>query len=276
MESSNPVKSPNPSPEAQIISSLLHSLRNGLSPITVGLDMAVQTLNQVSAENLLKALDELGSGSSSDSRVKSLEAYVRLAARKLCRNVESARAQIEGQIKNLTGVEKTLELKHHPTQGQSPQGALKLFKAVDSALGLVPKELRAVMEARIDPRLPECPPIRADRFLLIKVLVNLFNNAAQAILKTGRDRGLLSIRALTVDSEGNRFLHAEITDDGCGIPAERLPELFGGTPTGSEKDAANGLPWSAQAIRQMKGRIYADSPGQNRGATIHLELPVAG
>src|SRR5207249_10421354 len=62
--------------------------------------------------------------------------------------------------------------------------------------------------------------IQADRHRLLRVFSNLIRNACEAMTKT--DRKILTFAIKRTDA-GLRF---EISDTGCGIPAQLLPRIF--------------------------------------------------
>ena len=67
------------------------------------------------------------------------------------------------------------------------------------------------------------PLVAADQSQIEQVLINLIVNGMDAMQGTPE-----SARELTVETRvsGADFVEVAVIDDGCGIPAERLPELF--------------------------------------------------
>ena len=110
--------------------------------------------------------------------------------------------------------------------------------------------------------------IPMDSMLIQQVLMNLLENAA--LHAEGMTK--LTLKVFTV---GNRAVF-EVTDDGCGIPRERLKTLFSGTdpdvPADSRKHGMGiGLSVCAAIIKAHGGEIKAEStPGE--GTTIRFWL----
>lgn len=104
-----------------------------------------------------------------------------------------------------------------------------------------------------------------------RVLVNLFDNAAQAMAELGPD----AERRITVSSSvADRAYELIITDTGPGIPADVLPKIF--EPLFSTKTFGTGLglPTVKQIVEQHGGTIVIDSaPG--RGTRVIIRLPEA-
>ena len=110
--------------------------------------------------------------------------------------------------------------------------------------------------------------IPMDSMLIQQVLMNLLENAA--LHAEGMTK--LTLKVFTV---GNRAVF-EVTDDGCGIPRERLKTLFSGTdpdvPADSRKHGMGiGLSVCAAIIKAHGGEIKAESR-LGEGTTIRFWL----
>ena len=117
---------------------------------------------------------------------------------------------------------------------------------------------------------PELPWVMADRLRLVQVLGNLIANAAR------NSPGESPIRVGAV-AEGVHVA-VSVSDEGRGIPAERLPHLFrkfsrvGGEEHGG--DTGLGLAICQGIVEAHGGRIWAESGGPGLGATFTFTLPV--
>lgn len=112
------------------------------------------------------------------------------------------------------------------------------------------------------------PPLLADRFLLVQVVVNLLENAVDAMRALAPPR-----RRLTVSTErqGDRAVGASIADSGSGISAaigERL-----GTPFVSTKPQGLGLGLSIcrSVVEAHGGRLW-HSPNPEGGTIFHFTV----
>ena len=102
---------------------------------------------------------------------------------------------------------------------------------------------------------------------LQQVILNLVNNAVQAM----RREGAVSIR-LGIGSTPCR-VRLSITDNGIGIPADRLEQIFDPFYTTREGGTGLGLATVKQIVGNHEGRIEVQShPGA--GATFIVELPL--
>ncbi len=117
------------------------------------------------------------------------------------------------------------------------------------------------------------PWIAADRRRMVQVLGNLFNNAARYSPESS------PIRVTAV----RKGVHVEVsvTDEGRGIPPDRLPNLFGKffrldsedqEPSGG--DTGLGLAICKGIVEAHGGRIWAESDGPGLGSRFTFTIPV--
>ncbi len=115
---------------------------------------------------------------------------------------------------------------------------------------------------------PDLPELQVDPAKLRQVLVNLIQNAAEAMPEAG---GQVSVLASAFPQEGAVVLTVE--DNGPGIAAEHLAQLFEPFFTTKFTGTGLGLAISKSLIEQHGGRIEVNSePG--RGTSFLIFLPV--
>src|SRR5262249_9998945 len=111
----------------------------------------------------------------------------------------------------------------------------------------------------------------ADADRIEQVLDNLLDNA----VKYSPGGGVICVQ---VSAHSGGWL-VRVLDDGIGIPASMCDQIF--EPFGrASNSTARGLPGMGLGLyicRQIAeahgGRVWADSPGENEGAAVHLWLP---
>ena len=114
-----------------------------------------------------------------------------------------------------------------------------------------------------------CPPVWADENKIQQVLLNLVQNAHQALLRQTSDRVL----TLRVRPRGPRVV-IEVIDNGPGIPADALPRIFDPFFTTKPPGEGSGLGLSVSygIVGQHGGRLYAENRPEG-GASFIVELP---
>lgn len=121
--------------------------------------------------------------------------------------------------------------------------------------------------------IPEQPIfVDVDAVRIAQVLANLLSNAA----KFTNPGGIITIEAAQVGTA----LQLRITDNGLGIPAERLESLFELFAQGHDRaeDSRGGLGIGLTLVRRIVelhgGRTYLQSAGVGTGTTAVVELPL--
>jgi signal transduction histidine kinase/PAS domain-containing protein len=193
------------------------------------------------------------------------------AYRKLCADVEESAALVHDETLRLGRITQSLlaggDLVRSKIQGEVPVAAL-----VERARALVFAGVRSGPQVSVGDGIDGLR-VKADPDRLVQVLVNLLQNAYDAV----RDR-----------SEGHVLIHAEvdadhacilIEDDGVGLTQEVRQRLFEPFATTKAHGTGLGLYTSYMLVRAMEGDLWLD-PRAAGGtvATLRLErapsLPV--
>lgn len=119
---------------------------------------------------------------------------------------------------------------------------------------------------------PHAGPVAGDPARLQQVVWNLVNNA----VKFTPANGMIEVRLKRVNSQ----VEISVTDNGQGISSELLPWIFerfrqGDAPTSGHGGLGLGLAIAKQLVEIHGGTIRAESPGEERGATFTVTLPLS-
>ncbi len=128
---------------------------------------------------------------------------------------------------------------------------------------------------------PNLMSVRADRRQLEQVLMNLVVNARDAL--DGQGEINIETRNVKLTSELRRdravvpagdYVLVKVSDDGCGIPVEKLPKIFEPFYTTKKTGEGTGLGLSTAygIIKQSGGFIFADSELE-RGTVFTIYFP---
>lgn len=152
---------------------------------------------------------------------------------------------------------------------QSERKPVRVNTLVESVLEIVGYPLRTSNIELVTQLDPELPLILADGNQIQQVLLNILNNARQAIEENKQD-GRIAITTTTFRSN----VRIIIQDNGPGIPQEILPRIFNPffTTKGVGKGTGLGLSLCYGIIKEHGGNITPAS-GKGEGATFTIDLP---
>lgn len=214
-------------------SSFAHEVNNPLATINV---YAEDLIDRLQADD--EDLDE-----------EEMEHYLR----KIKENTE--------RCKRITGNLLNFSRKNDWTEDQ-----INVKEMIENSLSLVEHQLkkqRIQLELNIEKAMPA---VTGDGLKLMQVLVNLINNAVDAMESEGRL--LLSV------FHKDHAISIKVTDSGHGIPPEAMDKLFDPFFTTKPIGKGTGLGLSVcyGIIQQFSGNIQIDSKS-GEGTTVEIQLP---
>ena len=114
-----------------------------------------------------------------------------------------------------------------------------------------------------------CPPVAISTDELKQVVLNLVRNAMQSVIDTG------TITITTRYLPGSGSVEIAVSDDGMGIPPQRIQRIFDPFYTTKSGDVGTGLGLSVVygIVKKYKGEISVNST-VGKGTRIAFRLPV--
>ncbi|CAN7156301.1 ATP-binding protein [Mesorhizobium amorphae] len=158
----------------------------------------------------------------------------------------------------------TEELKAFARKGRTAAEPVELKGVIEGAVVL----LRSRFAGRLDALDITPPPpglkVKGNRIRLEQVLINLFQNALEAL--DGRENARVEVSS----EETADGVTVNVSDNGPGIPPEILKSLFTPFNTSKEKGLGLGLVISKDIVADYGGRIEVASDDRGTRFTIHL------
>nr|MBF0222451.1 ATP-binding protein [Desulfobulbaceae bacterium] len=116
----------------------------------------------------------------------------------------------------------------------------------------------------------ELPPIQSDRGKLQQIVLNIINNAIDAL--EGKERGQIDISTVLTEESKVKII---IDDNGAGMPPKVLNKIFEPFFTTKETGKGTGLGLSITygLVKELGGEIHVDSK-LDEGTTFTVELPL--
>lgn len=146
---------------------------------------------------------------------------------------------------------------------------LALAPLIDEAWGLVAIDEKAG-EVEFINRIGADVQINGNADRLIQVFVNLLRNALNAVTKRPR----IEVRSDPTRHAGEQWISIRFEDNGGGIPAEVLPDIFDAFVTTrlDSKGTGLGLTVAEGIVHQHGGTIHASNRSDG-GACLEVRLP---
>jgi len=261
---------------SEIATGVLHNVGNVLNSVNVSTSLVSRKVEQLSTDDLEKMVtllrphaDDFGTFVSEDPRGKYFlpflfevtESLVR-ARRDLCAEVEQL-----GQ-----GIEHIAELVRSQQDFAVSRGVFEMSSLeaeIDSSLHILEQAL-GKSGISIVREFEELPSFPVDRHRFMEIIVNLLQNARQALDERGDEDKRIALRLKSV---GDR-VRLEVEDNGVGISQDNLDRVFQHGFTTKDNGHGFGLHVSANAATEMGGSLTVASRGLGWGATFVLELPL--
>ncbi|WP_028682094.1 PAS domain-containing sensor histidine kinase [Pseudomonas chlororaphis] len=147
--------------------------------------------------------------------------------------------------------------------------ALDLAEVARETVRLCAWEAQAC-QVTIELRLADnLPPVYADRILLEQVLLNLLRNAIEANREVHPQQGSQIVLGAQASSEGG--VEVSVSDQGPGVSAEQLAQLFTPFYTSKANGLGLGLSMSRSIVEGFGGDLQAQP--QSRGLKMCCHLP---
>ena len=155
------------------------------------------------------------------------------------------------------------------TEGESNAQEVQLGDLIAKVLDIVKPELKN-KNIQIQLRVDDDLVIRVNSSEIEQVILNLLNNAAQALANSGTLQRRIAIEAIKT---GNS-VQLSISDNGTGVSLEYKPQLFELLSTTKQTGMGLGLWLCKHIVTRYSGSIhYGDAVGG--GAKFVMELPLA-
>ncbi len=263
---------------AEVATGVLHNVGNVLNTVNLTISEMRERLDQARLEHLRQAVTLLNGQNGNladflrtDTRGKTLLGFLA----KVTDHLEDENQALRHDAGKL--VDHVDHIKEIVSTQQSYAKVMGIIERIPPA-ELIEAAIELSREAyhrhgiEIVTELADLPPVPVDRHKIIQILVNLLNNAKDAI-KDGEpgDRHVLVQAARGEQAD----IAISVTDHGVGINPENLQHIFQHGFTTKPTGHGFGLHSSALAAGEMGGTLNVTSDGVGRGATFTLTLPTA-
>lgn len=245
---------------SEVARRMAHEIKNPLTPIQLSAERI--------AKNFKRASTNGGGGGNGDAGGNGSNGEpLREERERVERVVQECTATITREVAGLKAM--VDEFSRFARLPHARLEASDLNEVVRQAVTLYEDRLQDI---RMDVRLARTlPPAMLDQEQMRRVLVNLIDNAREALGAVDDER---RITVATAHDHARGQLLVEVTDTGHGIPREDFTRLFQPYFSTRERGTGLGLAIVQRIMNEHNGRIRAEQ-NRPRGAKFIIELPVA-
>ncbi len=263
--------------KAEVATAVLHNVGNALNSVNTSAAVLAGMIEGSSAPSLTrvsllmdKHTADIGHFLADDSAGRLVPAYVSELAQILESERRGALGELTTLMTNIDHIKAIVRMQQTHARARVDVGMdVTAQELVDDALKVSGNSLhRHAVSLQRD--YGETVRMTVDRHKVIQILVNLLSNAKDALVACERDVRMIVVRITT---DANQFVSVSVTDNGRGIAAENLDNIFNYGFTTKLDGHGFGLHSSAVAAIELGGSLLAHSDGPEQGATFTLKLP---
>lgn len=261
---------------AEIATNILHSVGNVLNSLNISAERIaaqVKQLNPPSFTNVSGLLrdhaQDLPAFFTQDPVGKRVPDYLAALFEHLSHPQQELLPELASLRKHIDHIREIVRMQQNYARVGRPLEECNLHDILEEAVGLaLPKSTRERLQ--LVREFSPMPSILLDRHMILQILVNLLQNALQAIHAAHPPKPKLTLRIETTNRSTARI---SIADNGIGIATENLARLFQHGFTTRNEGHGFGLHSGALAAKELGGSLTVHSDGPGHGALFILEFP---
>jgi len=263
---------------AEVANSVLHNVGNVLNSANVSALILYEQHKTTSLKDFPLAIslmtahrNDLAQYFLQDPQGRQLPEYLTLLAEVWVAEYANAIKELEQLMLSMQHIKEIVARQ----QSLSGQGGLKVQMNVKDvlhdAISLLAVQLKE-SEIEVTYQVGDAVLWTGDRIKLTQIILNIVMNGQQAIMASV-ERNIRRLQ-IQVSQSNDHTLRIDFTDNGVGMAAATLSELFSYGFTTKENGHGLGLHASAVAAHEMGGTLTAHSDGMYLGSTFSLTLPI--
>jgi len=261
---------------AEIATGILHNVGNVLNSVKVSSQILKEKILSSKVNNLQKVLslmeehkDNIGEFITSDEKGKMLPPYLLKVGATLKDEQNNSLEELSNLHKGINHIEEIIAVQQSYAGVSGLVEKIALSEMMDDVLKMHTEMFRKY-KIKITKKYTKTKPILIEKGKLIQVFVNLLKNAKESLETIDEKIRKISINIL----EDEKYQTIKITDNGQGISQENLTKIFSYGFSTKKEGKGFGLHTSALAMTEMKGRLFAESNGDGKGAKFIVSIPV--
>ncbi|KJH81267.1 histidine kinase [Pseudomonas fluorescens] len=263
---------------AEIATNVLHNVGNVLNSVNVSAQVLYEKVHTSKGPGVAKVAqlmkehpDDLGDFISSDPKGRALPDYLDKLADALAIEQQVMIAELAQLTRRIDHIKEIVATQQSYAGNASVLESGSLRELVEDVVRICDVSL-ARHHITLIKEFSDVPQMPLDKHRVLQILVNLINNAKQA-LEAGANRSPQIILRLRVVDDGR--VRVEVEDNGEGIAQDNLARVFEHGFTTRVDGHGFGLHSCILAAHELGGDLTVRSAGPGSGALFILELPLA-
>jgi len=260
---------------AEVATSVLHNVGNVLNSVNISASLAADKIRNSKVQNVGKAAALLTENAGDLSgffagKGKQLPVYLADLAKHLSVERDELLRELDALAKNVEHIKDIVAMQQNYAKVAGVKEAAPVEELLEYAVRLNGGAIER-HHVQIIREFKPVPPVLVDKHKVIQILVNLIQNAKNALNEAENPNDKRVI--LRVEKGPGDFVRVSVRDNGSGIKPENLPLVFQHGFTTRKDGHGFGLHSGALAAKELGGSLTALSDGPGRGATFVLEIP---
>ena len=254
---------------SQVASTVIHNVGNVLTNVNSLIDAASDRVNGLRIQPLDRLADRLKQEDIDTNLLEATPDYLEGLASSLKHEQETIRELLKTLHDNVRHIHDVIHDQQRHADLQLKLSRVLVKEVIEESIACCNARLE---EDEVKVRVVCDPSIHvwSDRSLLLQIVINIIGNARQAM----RNHDSINPpRLQIVVTETDAIAVIQFRDNGCGMDAPTIQQIFDAHFTTRESGFGLGLHFCAITLKRMGGSIAATSEGIGRGSTIKLEIP---
>lgn len=262
---------------AEIATYILHNIGNILNSANVSMSLLKDNLSRSYYPKLFKIITLLQENNqnisqylSFDEKGKLLPEYLIKLGELLSEQHNEFQMEVSNISNNLEHINEIVAMQKAVSGTSGAIEKVNLSELIEYSLHMTNKAIKGMRPINIKKIFEEVPFIYVDKSKVLQILINLIQNATEAIVEQSSNQ--LGEVTLSLKASSKEVV-IEVSDNGMGIDKEQAKRMFTFGFTTKKSGHGFGLHGSALLAKELGGSLEASSLGEGKGATFTLFLP---
>ncbi len=260
---------------ADITTGTLHNVKNILSSVKTSSDFMRKILHGDSLTGFKRANEMLRENIGNienficnDPKGKKLMEFYLKIEEVLDKEVQTTKKHMNRLREKVNAIENIVTTQQSYGGSIPVREHLEIIDIIEDALTMQMESIKN-HSINVTKEHKRAPKINVEKTKLMHILINLINNAKDAMLGTPTEKRSITISTDSDDS----YVFIKVKDTGNGISSEDFNNIFTHGFTTKKDGHGFGLHSCASYMKEMHGEMWAESQGEGKGAEFVLKFP---